>query len=705
MIIKSITLGNYRLYEGKNIIKFKQDDDKPIFLISGENGFGKTTFLHSLIWCLYGRLITEVEAEVRKDIANSGYNSFLRNNLNNNVRVKLDALDASKKDAIKRRGYSSDNEELKRITTYYVAIEFEDVVIPSLPCTSLKVVRSYDMVTEKENVEILIDGVRNELTTTIGSEVFINDFILNKDIARFFFFDSEQIVALAETNTSTEKRRLCSAYNEVLGVRKYEDLKKNLENVRLRFRKKSSDVASREKLVSMLNKQEELEKQVGNKRQDLSNLESELLQLRGEDEAIQLQLMREGNDATSAEIARIEKLIEATKQKDEEYKHQLRQFIDYAPFAITGKLFKDTRDQIEYDFKLREAKNDQLSRNLVVSQITSDLMLMFEHSTISSPEKSELIMQVQDVLDKYKHEVTDENVLLPVSEQDYEEFLSIYNNLTTTYKSEFEHLAEDYKKNKLVLERNSRRLSNIHSKEKDELIKSIRAKKNQIEKAIVQKDAEIRQMHESIGEMSQELATISRQVSELSKKVSLDDSDAQKDAVAEQLIDELSTFLISLKQEKKYSLERRVKTTLNTLMHKEDFIGRVEVVIDGEDMDINLYSVDGKVINKDSLSKGEQQLYATSILKALVDESGIQFPVFIDSPLQKFDKSHATKIITEFYPQISKQVVLLPLLYKELTAEEYNVMKPLVKTAYLIKNDVTHSFFEEVPVNDFIKES
>ena len=705
MIIKSITLGNYRLYEGKNIIKFKQDDDKPIFLISGENGFGKTTFLHSLIWCLYGRLITEVEAEVRKDIANSGYNSFLRNNLNNNVRAKLDALDDSKKDAIKRRGYSSDNEELKRITTYYVAIEFEDVVIPSLPCTSLKVVRSYDMVTEKENVDILIDGVKNELTATIGSEVFINDFILNKDIARFFFFDSEQIVALAETNTSTEKRRLCSAYNEVLGVRKYEDLKKNLENVRLRFRKKSSDVASREKLVSMLNKQEELEKQVGNKRQDLSNLESELLQLRSEDEAIQLQLMREGNDATSAEIARIEKLIETTKQKDEEYKRQLRQFIEYAPFAITGKLFKETRDQIEYDFKLREAKNDQLSRNLVVSQITSDLMLMFEHSTISSPEKSELILQVQDVLEKYKHEVSDENVLLSVSEQDYEEFLSIYTNLTTTYKSEFEHLAEDYKKNKLVLERNSRRLSNIQSKEKDELIKSIRAKKNQIEKDIAQKDAEIRQMHESIGEMSQELATISRQVSELSKKVSLDDSDAKKDAVAEKLIEELSTFLVSLKQEKKYSLERRIKTTLNTLMHKEDFIGRVEVVIDGEDMDINLYSVDGKVINKDSLSKGEQQLYATSILKALVDESGIQFPVFIDSPLQKFDKSHATKIITEFYPQISKQVVLFPLLYKELTAEEYNVMKPLVKTTYLIKNDVTHSFFEEVPVNEFIKES
>ena len=122
-------------------------------------------------------------------------------------------------------------------------------------------------------------------------------------------------------------------------------------------------------------------------------------------------------------------------------------------------------------------------------------------------------------------------------------------------------------------------------------------------------------------------------------------------------------------------------------------------------MDISLYSVDGIEIQKDSLSKGEQQLYATSILKALVDESGIQFPVFIDSPLQKFDKSHATKIITEFYPQISKQVVLFPLLYKELTEDEYEVMKPLVNSTYLIKNDITHSYLEEVNVDSFIEEA
>ena len=540
MIIKSITLNNYRLYEGNNTIVFNNQDDKNICLISGENGFGKTTFLHSLIWCLYGRLMTEVEAEVRKDITNNGYNSFLRGNLNNNARTRFETMSENDKEQIKRRGYTPENEHLKSMTTYFVAIDFADVVIPSLPCTSLKVIRSYDMVTEKESVDILIDGIKNELTAEIGSEVFINDFILNKDIARFFFFDSEQIVALAETNTSAERKRLCSAYNEVLGVRKYEELKRNLENVRLRFRKKSSDLESRERLLALLERQSNIENEIEYVKQRTSDYEKELASLRSEDEAIQLQLMREGNNATTLEIQRVESVIVSAKQKDEEYKKQLKTFIDYAPFAISGK----------HDFKLNEDKNLQLNKNLVVSDITSDLLLML--SKITLPQETSLTLQqeIQSILDKYKGDVSGEEPLLLLQEQDFEEFIAVYNNVTTTYKAEFEHLADDYRKNKQILERNSRRLSNINNKESDELIKKIRCKKNDIEKLISEKDKEIRLTHESLGTLTQEMATVSKLVSVLSKKVSLDDSDAKKDKVAEQLIIELSTFLVSLKQEK-----------------------------------------------------------------------------------------------------------------------------------------------------------
>lgn len=665
MIISKITLNNYRLYQGVNEIEFKVKKGKNIYLVSGENGFGKTTFLHSLIWCLYGRLITEVEAEVRKDIIKTGYKEFLKDNFNHDVRGKFEELDANVVTEIKKHGYTTDTEYVREFSTYSVTIDFAEVVIPSLPCTSIRIVRSYDYLLESESVDIFIDGVKNELTKEIGPDVFINDFILNKDIARFFFFDSEQIVALAETSTTTERRRLGSAYNEVLGVRKYEDLKRNLENMRLRFRKKSSDAANRNRLMTLLDEKKQLLQAIADNGNLSDKIEAELQNLHKKNEELQLRLMREGNGATIQEIKKIEEVIGLTKKKNEEYKKQLKQFIDYAPFAIAGTLFKDTKVELEKDYMQNKANVNLLSTNSIVSDITSDLLVMVNGISMDADVSLQLQQQIQNILSKYRKEASDEQPLLTMNDEDYEEFMAIYSYVTTTYKIEFEHLADDYKKNKLILERNSRRLSNIQSKEKDELIKEVRKAKNEVEIKIQNKEQEIRQCKESFGVLTQKMATVTKQISELSKIVCLDDSSERKDKLAEQLIRELSAFLVSLKQEKKFSLERRIKAILNSLMHKEDFIGKVEVQIEGDDMDISLFSVEGVEIHKDSLSKGEQQLYATSILKALVDESGIQFPVFIDSPLQKFDKSHASKIITEFYPQISKQVILFPLLYKE----------------------------------------
>lgn len=702
MIINSITLFNYRLYEGTNTIKFSPAESKNIYLISGENGFGKTTFLHSLLWCLYGRLISDIEVETRKDIASLGYNAFLKSNLNHNVRKEFEELDEKVKAGIKKNGYSIEYAHHSQITNYYVSIDFADVVIPSLPCTTLTVCRSYDMVLEKETVDILIDGVKNELTREIGSEVFINDFILNKDIAQFFFFDSEQIVSLAETNTPTERRRLCSAYNEVLGVRKYEDLKKNLENIRLRFRKKSSDIEHRERLMSFITKRDGLYVKIDQVKKELESAESTLAELRNKDGELQMRMVREGNNTTREEISRLESVIKVTKQKDEEYKGQLKRFLEYAPLAIAGILLGQAKRQVERDFKLKSANNDQLSRNLIVSEISKDLQLMLKELNYEKETCDQLKAEIQKVLDKHidSEDLSDIQILL--TDDEYEEFISVYNHITTTYRLEFERLSDDYRKNKQILERNSRRLSNIHGNENDELIKTIRAQKNKVEDEICSIEKKVNRLHESLGIYVQDLATTNKQITETSKLVSLDDTDEKKDGLSKQLIDELSNFLYQLKNEKKYSLERRIKSILNTLMHKADFIGHVEVVVSDDDMDIELYSVDGMKILKDTLSKGEQQLYATSILKALVEESGIQFPVFIDSPLQKFDKSHATKIITEFYPSISKQVVLFPLLHKELTADEFETMKNSVNETFIISNDTTHSYFEKVPIDKFM---
>ena len=68
MFIKEIELNNFRIYKGKNTITILPSEDKNIVLISGKNGFGKTIFLMSVVWCLYGKQMEKVDELYDKEI-------------------------------------------------------------------------------------------------------------------------------------------------------------------------------------------------------------------------------------------------------------------------------------------------------------------------------------------------------------------------------------------------------------------------------------------------------------------------------------------------------------------------------------------------------------------------------------------------------------------------------------------------------------
>jgi DNA sulfur modification protein DndD len=54
MLIKSITLQNFRQFKGKQKLEFSNDPIKNVTVLLGDNTFGKTTILQAFNWCLYG---------------------------------------------------------------------------------------------------------------------------------------------------------------------------------------------------------------------------------------------------------------------------------------------------------------------------------------------------------------------------------------------------------------------------------------------------------------------------------------------------------------------------------------------------------------------------------------------------------------------------------------------------------------------------
>ena len=347
MFIDSIILHNYRAYKGHNRISFKPGS-KNIFLIAGNNGFGKTTFLTSLVWCLYGKLMADVDEKFRRDINDvQGYKNYARQSLHKDLVNEINSykINSEERKNIVKNGYSSDYEYIKDRAQYYVEVSLTDVFIPSIPCRTITIRRTYDYFLDTEFIDVLIDGQINELAKEVGYDIFINDFILSKDIAKFFFFDAEKIVNLAEVKSVEEKRRLSTAYSEVLGIKKYEDIRRNLENLRLKFRKNAGSTVSKAKLDKLANSVVDIEAKIKTKEEEREHIDSQIQQYRVESAQLQERLIREGNAISVEELQKQKELLTVLRDKDSKLKAQLRDMLDIAPFAISGKLTSDLMKQ------------------------------------------------------------------------------------------------------------------------------------------------------------------------------------------------------------------------------------------------------------------------------------------------------------------------------------------------------------------------
>ena len=291
------------------------------------------------------------------------------------------------------------------------------------------------------------------------------------------------------------------------------------------------------------------------------------------------------------------------------------------------------------------------------------------------------------------------------STSEYSDSEHLFSTLKFQFIEQFRSLYSRYNNNKLQLETLKKKIREAETKAESSHLKSnkekIKLANEKLQKYRRGIDAKILRQ----GEIAGALKTMKQKRFDLLTKVGLAQRMKPKDEKVKSLIHSLKEVIKKIKDGKKKSLEKSMLSNLKALMHKKSFVKKVGVDIspDGEYIDINLFEKKDQMINKMSLSMGERQLYASALLMALVDESEIQFPVFIDSPMQKLDKDHARNIVNHFYPQVSHQVVLFPLI-GELDLDNFLELKDDIERCHLIKQKSTNqSGVEELSVLELKK--
>lgn len=684
MKINKIKFQNFRIYKGENEIIFSPNNSKNINIIAGKNGFGKTTFLTSLIWVFYGKMMSEVEDKYKKDIKNAGgYDKFIKTLLNREVKADYE-------------------NNLKINPVFSVEIELKDILIPSIPCKSVIIKRSYDLKNDQEDLKITIDGLENELTKEVGFEVFINDFILPREIAKFFFFDAEKIVSLAEAKSKSELKNLSKAYSEVLGIKKYEDLKKNLETLLTKLRRSGASPLQQTKLFEYTDTETELIGLIEINQDKQTNVDRELVNLKLISDGLQEKLIREGNGITLEELQKMKSERDILKEESTETKNKLKKLMDIAPLVIAGKKLTQLNEQLLFEQNSNAKSVDKTFLIKELNSFSNALLKNLESlnlDAISKAKVEEALNQTLSEKEIIKESASSGAILLDFSEEQFRNFRAVLNNIKGAFSSQFNAVVQEEKNNRMYLSKIYQQIKQAEARKDNPLAQKLREEKSEVEKKITDKTLEKGKLLEEFESLNTRLASTRKVLSEYEKNFKLVETDKKKYEVTEKLLVKINTIIQKIKEDKKYSLQKSILLGLKKIMHKNDFIHNIRVNVIDDVMDIDLLDKNDQIIDKDSLSKGEQQLYATALLKALVDESGIKFPVFIDSPLQKFDKYHSKNIIKEFYPAISEQVVLFPLLEKELSELEYDYLKPNVNKVFVIENNNNGSSFKSYAVD------
>jgi len=693
MFIKEIELNNFRIYKGVNRISLLPKNEKNIVIVSGQNGFGKTTFLMSLVWCLYGKNMEQVDAIYKKEIDDKGnYTKYIADSMN-------------------RKAFD-DGE-----TEFSVSISFSGVNVQNVLCDVI-IKRSYNIITgSSDKIEVLISGQPQELIENLsqdnqkGEEIFIRDFILPIAIAKFFFFDAEKITSLAEINQKDQRRQLSKAYSEVLGIQKYEILKDNLEDKLDEYRKKSAKKEDKQKL-------NQLEADIKNADIDIENCETKIKELKEkinqqkhESEEISLKLVKAGDKMSLEELKILQNEKIELEQKKNLLQEQLKGTFDFIPFALAGETLANVAEQNESEKLLSEQRYKQDDVKDKITQIRQDIesakqflkfvpdvqTVDFYNNQIDNLVRKYFYSDVQEIDENLK-------ILHDFSSNQVNEINQLIASIKNNFKYQFENLNNDYSYIKNQLDSINRKIRDAEKNAQDGHISDLRDKKEILDKSISEKEQEIGSLNQRIDDLKEVLKKHRQDQTSIRKQIDDSTQYSAKEQKTKQLIKTLEVFITKFKEQKKESLQIKMLDSLSRLLHKKDFVSRVDVdILTSEDIDIVLYGNTDKEIDKNGLSMGERQLYASALLSSLVSESEIDFPVFIDSPMQKFDKQHAENIIKHFYPSVSKQVVIYPLLYKELTEEEYELLQPNVCRTYLINNTSTDSseFVETEPDNFF----
>lgn len=628
MRLKKLTLHNFGVYAGTNTFVFQ--GTKPVVLIGGMNGRGKTTFLEAILLSLYSsNSFAYTEGKF------SSYGQYLKSFVN------------------------------KSDGTYQTFLELEFDLSDS---ETYLIHRGWNGNTTRirEDIYVQVNGEYNAFLTE-NWPMFMEN-ILPSGLSNFFFFDGEKIAALAEEDTNEQMKE---SIRTLLGINVIDRLEADLKRISKKAEKESEHKYEIEESNRLREIKEEAERKLDEIDSKISELESSISE-------IEKQIEVEKNNYTSRGGDIVEKKQELFHERSTvtaKIQTINEQMNDAAASALPLILTRDLLKKIEIQVKSeRLAKENELTIKKI-----NELYNAYSHD-IQSNEVKDFMKYIESNM-----RVKSVEELFNLSEMSYLQVCSLNDNLLNDLKKNTSKLIDDKSKLQEKLDEIDSYLSvEIDEKAINKIYKKILELEKEKVKLEVEKNDLVDRRPSANGDVIRFTAEFTKYVESMLSSFELDDDNDRLMKYTHKVSEVLETYKYKLQERKVDLLAQTMTSCYKKLANKKTLINYIKM--DAKTLDFYYYNGSNETVPKNRLSAGEKQLMVVALLWSLAICSKRKLPIIIDTPLSRLDSKHRVAFIKTYFPNASDQTIILST-DSEIFGEYYEILKKNVGDEFTLCYD------------------
>lgn len=648
MLIQRIKISNYKTYLSLDL-DLTVDDDRPIILIGGANGGGKTTLFEAISGALYGLKIENKEHFM--ELLNQGVLNTAKPEISLQITFVGKVLGQQQKYILKR--------------VYQLNPQGKPLESVSL----------------NMNGNMYVYGTMTAPKDRVKAEQEINKIIkanLPQELSQYFLFDAMQSSELLKKNVFAQTIR--DNFENVLGFKKYLQLKRAAEKLqqewaqqRLEAEKEAQEYnelcAQKDKLTADLNT---CIAEQDTKYKYLASVE------------VEYKRAKDGAQEASALNKKIQELaskIDDIVKRAATYAEDLKAFVDNIEIDLfLPKLASNLAQEINNILHIKEQlqkENTGAYPLETLKDVTNKIITYLKDLSLCSESVDE--EQVVSHIVAIQNSTNKED---PFGYLDEAEVTALSNLVKRTGSNRF--IALDRQRQELEIQLST--LDNLRSQK--QTLEQTQAGGN--EYLIQNYEAAQRQIEKLKGQE----ATLKADIQRLEKRIHQFDVQIQQepDIKFDTLVKLKPLFekiADSLLKKKKAQIESEMQQQLNKLLVSyKGHVAKVELSDSIEQFNIKLYHTAGNEISLNQLNAASKQIFIQVLLKVLRNLGDYNPPVMIDTVMGVLDNESRDALMEEYFPQLAEQTILLCTTSEIRTDSDYIKLEPFISKTYTLHRNV-----------------